>query len=288
MTSIAQKNYTKSAEKMINEYRDRMIVKISVGRTPVAGMINKMINILSLGSWDKLMAENGIEKFYHLFLLLGFSNGINITYEKNDVLTISRTEGRENDKGAEMRTINLPRPIKFIDFIERTRKLMGNEKYFGYDALGSDGRLPNNCQDFVIAALQANGLLTPGIQEFVHQNIEQIAANSTDITKNIIKAITDISSIASAGISSVKNFLGFRKGGYVKAGNVYLNPKKPVRDFSSGTKVRMPVDLPKRLLKEDCVPCVVETGELVIPLRYVDMTEKFLKCKGVWDGKKFL
>ena len=66
----------------------------------------------------------------------------------------------------ENRPIN--KDLNLNQLLENTQKSIGSAKFFLYDGL------KNNCQDFIIAILKANGLLTGQAESFIKQDITKI------------------------------------------------------------------------------------------------------------------
>jgi hypothetical protein len=73
--------------------------------------------------------------------------------------------------------------------LDKTKASMGDEKFFTYDPLS------NNCQNFIMGILRANGLLTSAIESFVFQNIKQIVDELPDYMKPLAKGLTDVARV---------------------------------------------------------------------------------------------
>ena len=80
----------------------------------------------------------------------------------NTSTTISTPEGLEL-----LPIENIPANLSVRQLIENTEKLMGS-KFLPYNPS------TNNCQDFVMAILRANNLLTPELQQWVKQNTSSL------------------------------------------------------------------------------------------------------------------
>jgi hypothetical protein len=66
---------------------------------------------------------------------------------------------------------------------------MGEQKFFGYDSAN------NNCQDFVMALLSANGLSNEEIKSFVKQDTSK-TFEGLPITEKVAKTVTDIGQVS--------------------------------------------------------------------------------------------
>jgi hypothetical protein len=65
---------------------------------------------------------------------------------------------------------------------------MGSD-FFKYSAFS------NNCQDFVIALLQSNGLLTPELREFILQPVEALIQAQPGYTSDVAQTLTNLGGI---------------------------------------------------------------------------------------------
>jgi hypothetical protein len=90
----------------------------------------------------------------------------------NNTLKI-RSSKVDKTEGTEFLDIPITKTITFAELIHNTLENMGTNKFFSYD-----GR-KNNCQDFMIALLQSNGLLTNQSAEFIKRDVDFIFKNSS-------------------------------------------------------------------------------------------------------------
>jgi hypothetical protein len=98
----------------------------------------------------------------------------------------------------------------FGEVIERTRKAMGDFKFYQYGSLRH-----NNCQDFVQAILNANGLNSPEITKFVYQPLDYLISKMPNYVVKFAQGVTDLA-------SKIKQVLGF---GRKKGGSKYSKSK---------------------------------------------------------------
>jgi len=152
---------------------DAIIYSIKVGRTPVSGIITKIIKTVSSTPYDTL---------FHLFIQLETSKGFQLL-EKNAVIHMS--EGKAtNVAGAEWMTVpNVPR-ITVNQLIENTRNQMG-AKFIPYSAYG------NNCQTFIMNVLTANGMNDQSVLDFVKQDTNGIF-NKSPIFRKFANSVTNL------------------------------------------------------------------------------------------------
>jgi hypothetical protein len=62
-------DYSSKAKKVLQQYGNETIQSITILKTPIRDVIEKAINIFSLGKWKKLKAKYGFDTFFHLGLI---------------------------------------------------------------------------------------------------------------------------------------------------------------------------------------------------------------------------
>ena len=153
--------YPPNVSKIKNSRGDEIITALTLRRNPVASVITQLMNFVSLGSFNKKLGRLPYDNLYHLSLLVKTDSG-SFVLEKierlNATTTISTPEGLEL-----LPIKNIPSNLSVLELIQNTEKLMGS-KFLPYNPS------TNNCQDFIMAILKANNLLTPELQEWVKQN----------------------------------------------------------------------------------------------------------------------
>ena len=82
---------------MLKQYGAFTITHITLGRAPIHDMIDKAMQVLSLGRWDDLKKQYNYDRMYHLFMLVQLSNGSLLRVEKNAVVSISNNYRIESD-----------------------------------------------------------------------------------------------------------------------------------------------------------------------------------------------
>jgi hypothetical protein len=76
--------------------------------------------------------------------------------------------------------------ITMGQLIEKTRQYMGADRFTNYHPA------TENCQDFILAVLTANGLMRPEYQQFIKQDAVKIFEGTPKWTQHIAKFITDL------------------------------------------------------------------------------------------------
>jgi len=173
------------ARRVLDQVQGEAIRSIKVVRTPLSNIINKVLNVISLGAFQSALKSLGYDKAFHLTLWINDR----ITLEKNEVVRLRLSNPIK--KGSEIMTVPIRASITVSELIDKTRSRMGNANFSNYDAQR------NNCQDFLINILEANGLATPDIITFIKQDAESIFRKMPKWVDKFSKAATDIAAVGS-------------------------------------------------------------------------------------------
>ncbi len=176
-----RKTIPPTAREFLQKYGKGIIVSLLVCRKPIVQALETVLNLVTLGQFEKRKKEFGYDKLYHLFFLMKINveNQISsVRLEKNQVVEIYHSE----DSGDDFQTVNLPQLIDVNSFISKGEKFQG-ANFWLYSA--SD----NNCQVFVQSLLKGNHLYTPQLKEFVLQPTSELL---TGFAKQFADATTDL------------------------------------------------------------------------------------------------
>ena len=179
-------NYPVEQQRIIDRYGDRTIKSIKIGRTPLPSILTKIINMVSLGAFNKLVEKSPYDDLFHLFCILTLDNGsvVKILLEKNEAINM-KVVSNYNPKNAEYVEVSrVPSNLTFNDLLNNARKLQGS-KFFKYQ---SD---TNNCQDFLIAVLKGSSMLNDSLSKFIKQDVKSIF-KTLPITQKIINTLTNL------------------------------------------------------------------------------------------------
>ena len=169
---------------MLKQYGAFSITHITLGRAPIHDMIDKAMQVLSLGRWDDLKKQYNYDRMYHLFMLVQLSNGSLLRVEKNAVVSISNNYRIESD--AEFFPVQMHEGgIVLSTFFNKTIEAVGLRQFFVYSAFSE------NCQRFLLDLLNSNKLLTEESQHFIYQDISELSKKLPSITKSISQSLTD-------------------------------------------------------------------------------------------------
>lgn len=170
--------------KLLTKIGNETINSIEIVRTPISSFVSGFLNVISLGAFNKSLKENGYDKALHLSL---FING---TYTLDKQAVISLVKGNPIKKDSETLSVTVGSSITFNELLENTRLLMGDSNFSNYNAK------TNNCQNFVMSILKANGLLNDQESAFIKQDAYKIFQKLGWMTEKIANVVTDTGALA--------------------------------------------------------------------------------------------
>ena len=151
-------------------------------RTPIS--VSNLLNILSAGEYQKILQKQGYDNAFHLALLI---NG-HYVLDKQAVLHL---EAGSIPASAE--TLEVPvgnSDISIQELVDNTKKKMGDKLFTSYNAKN------NNCQNFILSVLQANGLNNPEATSFIKQDSQQIFEQLPKYAEIITNVVTATAAVA--------------------------------------------------------------------------------------------
>jgi hypothetical protein len=184
MVSLISKNYLKNVQSIINKIGNSNITKITVARTPLSKALSFLLNITSLGQFNKELKETPHDKLFHLFLVIETTEG-KYLLEKNEVINMSKFSSFSSD--TETKEVAYSKELTLNILLEKTKASMGN-KFFTYKGLD------NNCQFFVDSILKSNGISSQELSNFIIQDTRQLF-NGNPKFRKIVNSITDIGAV---------------------------------------------------------------------------------------------
>jgi len=156
--------------KLLQEVGDEKINKLVLWREPIS--VNSMLKFLKLNkSFDDL---------FHLAV------NVNDKYnlDKQSVLTFERGKPK-----GETLEIPVSKDITIREMIEKTKKRMGDNAYTSYS-------VRNNCQQFLLNVLSANGLMTTEARKFIEQDVEKILQDLPKYSEVVANFFTGAQAVA--------------------------------------------------------------------------------------------
>ena len=191
-------DFSVNANSMLRNYGDEKIVQLNIGRVELSSALRILLNITSMGEFNKRLEETDNDKLFHLFLYIKTERN-HFIVEKNDVITISR---KAVPNKSQVMNVAFSQNLTMNSMLEKTRNYMGN-KFFTYS--GKD----NNCQFFIDSILKSNHLSTSENSKFILQDTRHLFENNPKFRK-LSNSVTDAAAIHNRlndyGLNPFKSF----------------------------------------------------------------------------------
>ena len=191
--NILDKNrYNLSTSAILKKYGNHKVMVLQINRTPIYNSINKALNLISLGKWNKVRKEFSYDTLYHLALvatiLMDDGTYKRILIEKNQQINI-------NDRPKMYDTTEfITIPVSTLDLtinnmLDNTIDKIGKDHFYTYDAFSW------NCQDFIKSILMSNNLYNNRLNNFVYQELTDLVNNLPSYVPITSRLITDLASL---------------------------------------------------------------------------------------------
>ena len=193
MSFLKATHYLRNVQKILDAVGDAEVLSVTVARAPLSRVTTFLLNIVSLGEFDKRLAETPHDTLFHLSLVLTTSKG-KYVLEKNDVISMKRfTKLKPRSETME---VAVPAGLAVRAMLDKTRAAMG-DKFFSYKALD------NNCQFFVSSLLEANQMSNAALDAFVMQDTRHLFENNPQFRK-IVNSITDAGAVTNRAVQKAE------------------------------------------------------------------------------------
>jgi len=190
--------YPPNVKQIKDEHGDDVITRLILRRNSVSSLITGLMNVVSLGSFYKKLGREPYDKLFHLALLVVTANG-GFLLEKIERVNVSKD--LKLQKGTEeLEVNNIPANLTVRELIENTEKEMGNN-FLPYNPA------TNNCQNFILNVLKANGLLNPTYETWIKQDTQALFAKDPFLLSlsNKLIDIGKITNVISQGGNLLSN-----------------------------------------------------------------------------------
>jgi len=174
--------YPPKAKKVLEANQDAKIEHVELHRKALSQVIYQIINTWTGGEVEKRLQTEPKDKLFHISMWVKLSNGKTIKVEKNAVVNLE--ENPTKHKEEQVLSISTP-DTTFGDFLEKTRKKVGDNDFFLYNAKH------NNCGNFIEFILDANGISSQATHDFIGQNVNKILDGFPSLRK-AMNTVTDI------------------------------------------------------------------------------------------------
>jgi hypothetical protein len=218
---------------LLDRIKDEVITNMVIVRTPIESYINFVLGAVSLGAWQNAVKSAGYDKLFHLSLYIQTKqSGIRgYTLHKIETTTLAQDNPIKGRFGT----------ITMGQLIEKTRQYMGADRFTNYHPA------TENCQDFILAVLTANGLIRPEYQQFIKQDAVKIFEGTPKWTQHIAKFITDLGARANRLVQGEGSIGSQSEGATAKqALQQYIREQKRIAKKLGWTNLRDIVESPRK------------------------------------------
>lgn len=176
-------DYPPKVRGIIEKYGNQEIKSIVIRRNPLQSIMNFALNAVSLGGWNKNMEDKPYDTLFHLSIVLTLNNNTRVVLEKNEVINMD-TIIKVAPKTETEDIPDIQPGLTLNTLLNNAKNRMGS-KYFTYSAKD------NNCQDFILAVLQANNIGNEEDYSFVKQDTKSLFEGLSTLRK-VSNSITDL------------------------------------------------------------------------------------------------
>lgn len=168
------------SQAVYNKYADATVNGFTIRRAPIMSAVDKVLNWISLGQYNKKKNELAYDQVFHLQLVFHTNRGP-LLVEKNERINI-----KDKDGTGESMPVAYDRADTVASVLEKARRKMGDHNFYQYNARS------NNCQDFILNILDANGVLNESARKFIKQDAESLFKSLPGFMGKISQAATDL------------------------------------------------------------------------------------------------
>jgi len=221
-TLIGDHRLSKKFRKMLSIHGDKLVSGISLFRAPLDTVSKTFLSLITAGKWSDIQKEGGIDKFFHTGCILHLNDGTNLFLEKTAIPVLRELGPEQDNPDKETSEVSVDKEITLSDFIQKTIDRMG-KPYYTYDGL------KNNCQDFQMNHLRANGLGSSDNFKFLDQGEQSkyMIENTPSLSQWLGNKITDIAGTGESLYSELVD----KRGGRVMITGVGMTRRIPRRRF---------------------------------------------------------
>lgn len=187
-------DFNNISKKTISDLGNFPITSLAIYRTPINSIINKALNIISFGKWEKLKARYGFDRLFHLALVATVNAGgtlKNVIMEKNEVVNVSTSYKTDHQTEIYQIPLNPNQKLTVSQILNNARQKVGDKTFFSYDAF------KNNCQFFIKYLLEGVNLYTDGAKNFLFQDLTEIIKGLPSYIGQIANAVTTTGAVVS-------------------------------------------------------------------------------------------
>jgi hypothetical protein len=171
-----------SVKRVLADHGTETITSLTLRRNPVSDLITGAMNVVSGGVFNQKLKNQPYDKLFHLGIVVK-TDRTSFVLEKIERVNVSYQIS--SPKGLEEVSVSVPAGLTVEALINNTKDRMGKTKFLDYDGY------KNNCQDFIMNVLEANGLSNDENTKFVKQDT-QVLFEESPILAKVSKKLTDV------------------------------------------------------------------------------------------------
>jgi len=182
-------NLPRKIQNLYKKVKNDKVVELEIFRRPVGKAIEKALDAFSGNAVDKFFKNTKYDSLFHLGLIVNKK----YLYHKQENFTLETIPGGYakfvKGKELELKPVSgFSSDLTIKKMFRDTRKLMGEKKFYGYDAWS------NNCQKFVVKTLTAIGAKFD--KDFVLQDLKKLSKSVPSFTRKLTTFFTDFARTA--------------------------------------------------------------------------------------------
>ena len=157
MDWLVPKDYSTQSKAFLLKHGAEHVNYVEIVRTPISEGIKTLLNLITVGKYDKAVEASSYDKMFHLALLVETDEGHYFQFEKNQTIRLGNPSGLSDE--TERMKVPISKKTEIWQLLAKAEKYLGKEAYFRYSAFN------NNCQVFVISILAASKISTPFVYD---------------------------------------------------------------------------------------------------------------------------
>ena len=182
-------NLPRKVQNLYKKIKNDKVNELVIFRRPVGKAIEKALDAFSGGAVDKFFKNTNYDSLFHLGIIVNKK----YLFHKQENFELSTIPGgyAKFIKGKELElspVSGFSDDLTIKRMFRDTRKLMGEKKFYGYDAF------KNNCQKFVVKVMTAIGAKFD--KDFVLQDLKKLSKKVPSFTKKMTTFFTDFARTA--------------------------------------------------------------------------------------------
>ena len=174
-------------DRLIKQYGDKKILQVTILRKPVERGIQKLLNLITMGGFNKAKKEMNYDEVYHLFVNIHLENGQIVGVEKNQRVNVNLS-GFPTSGLDPSNILKINCNVLLKEMFEKAEQ--SGESFYRYNAVTA------NCQRFISVLMQAGGIT--GTDNFVMQDATQLIKNSG--LRRVAGVITDAAALGERAV----------------------------------------------------------------------------------------